>query len=265
MNPSKTCRCFPRGAIGILAAVMVLAAGTSVARADITITDWDLITLAFDYTGHYAQAENYTVTLPLPPSPQSVSIGSSSAKTTAKTTYDFSITGDSATFGFLFDHARAGAAGAEAYSWGYLEFSVDQELPYTITGAYAMTGGNRIGLAAVLTDFSTGSTFFSNSQESRYKATEVFHVGGTGGDYGNDLSGNQSGTLLANHTYWFLYSADITNLGAADSGASALGDLTLWINTQPIPVPGAALLGVIGLAAVGWWQKSRGRSARSAS
>jgi hypothetical protein len=242
---------------------MVLAAGPSVARADITIAYWDLITLAYDYPEHFSQAENYTVTLPLPPSPQSVSIGSSSAKTT----YDFSITGDSATFGFLFDHARAGAAGAAAYSLGDLWFTVgqDQNLPYTITGAYAMTGGNRIGLAAVLTDLGTGSTFFSNSQESRITANEAFHVGGTDGDYGNVLLGNQSGTLVAGHTYSFLYSADITNLGAADSGASALGDLTLWVNTQPIPVPGAALLGVIGLAAVGWWQKSRGRSARSAS
>ncbi|MEE8169673.1 MAG: hypothetical protein V3T70_03920, partial [Phycisphaerae bacterium] len=167
-----------------------------------------------------------------------------SAGTTATTIYDFTAAG---LCNIAFDHDRSGLLCSDAESFGNFEFSFDVDVSYSISGTYALTGGNTIGLNAKLTDLGANLgdsgddvVLFNNIQRSQSTPGEAFVLGEEGGDIlgGQTLAGSLTGTLSAGGTYRFEYAAFVFNFaGSCQSDGGAAGDGSMTLDLQPLVLP----------------------------
>lgn len=153
-----------------------------------------------------------------------------------------------------------------ASSMGSIFFSVTQETTYALDGFYSVVDrglGNEANFAVNLTDLTTSTGLFENTQFSKRAHNTIFGsfnlaLGQTGGDALNTLSGSQTGTLVVGHEYRFGYEAHIFSnrlMGGDNGNAFASGDVLLTltdVDPAPVPLPtavwgGFVLLGGLGL------------------
>jgi hypothetical protein len=183
-------------------------------------------------------------------------------------------------FYFTFDHSRSDGIGNSASSQGQILFSVDEDVQYTASGAYAATepDGRRIYLSGGLGSQTTQSTLFKSSQSSEMTPNESFELGLIEGDDESSREGSLTGTLIADQEYVFSYSAwiQLDSVGVPvdilyenRSSATASGNLSLVFSAVPEPGASAlhltALLGLIGLRRVHTWNsRTRDRGSRPA-
>lgn len=251
-----------RGIRAALVVAVVVGIGGSVAWADIEITSWSLTTEVFDDSG-YAALVNTSLEVPVDEQDMETL-----DLTKAKTTYAFSglsglpLSGDTVTFDLTMVHERAGIPGGStmAGSSGFIWFTVTgaQDMQYDISGAYTMPSGNgAVSLKADLAEIGTG-TLFASWQRSDFPGPDptdqTFVLGGTEGKIKNVSSGNSAGILKAGELYYFSYGSLLEDY-TTGLPASASGNITLSIT--PVPVPGAAILGMIGISMVGAYTRKR--------
>jgi len=231
-----------------LVMVIVLGVGGSGARADIDVDSWYLRTRA--RAGANPWGEILDTSFVSSQNVSSVPLGS-----TATTTYNF-LNGSTATFNITMDHKRTTPFRSFGDSYGVIDFTVHEDMLYDISGWYELTGDKRLYLYTYLYEPAASSYLFRSLQESWYTSGESFVPGETGGDYANLLSGAPNGTLLAEHSYRFYYHYLVHAYpNAAAESATATGQITLSLN--PVPVPGAAILGMIGIGMVGAYTRKR--------
>ncbi len=215
----------------------------SQASAAVTVPSWSL-TVSTQGGGPPDSDTLSTVSLPF-----SQSHTATSGATTAQTAYDFSVSGDDALFDFDVDHDRAEPPGTQTLSTGDLFFDTTDDVLYTLSGDFAMLGEGEILLEVILHDLTLAGDVFNNKQESLDTEDEAFVLGGTGGDTTNVLSGSLAGTLLGGHSFQLSYTYRLRNPAQADDPgppATAIGNLTLELEPEPIPEPAT-----LGLAALG--------------
>ncbi|MCZ6653909.1 MAG: hypothetical protein O7D91_12895 [Planctomycetota bacterium] len=222
----------------ILAVLMVAAS----VKADVTVTSWTLDTVAREGDDPYVTASEVAPPVVLPFNVVSTATDGASESTS---TYDFNVVGDCGSFDFAFDHVRAGDGYSIAFASGsVLRFSVseDADLCYSFAGDYEMMGSGKIGMYVFLRDLNEGFDPFllSNQQISNNTPNESFTLGETGGDdkETNMLIGSLAGNLTAGHDFvlGYTYQLHIPS-DQTDSGASAVGSLTLNIAPCPPPSP----------------------------
>lgn len=92
-------------------------------------------------------------------------------------------------------HQIGGASGAD--SLGTVYFTIDEAVPYEISGLYSMEGpwAAETYLQFWLVDLTDGVTVFNNLQRSRSTLNESFVLGEEGGDWENTLEGALAGSL----------------------------------------------------------------------
>lgn len=221
----------------------------------VTVNDWELTASADAGDSHLVSSpvliQDTAVDLPFKETRTATDDPS-----TGETKYDFSVGLNTALFQIDFDHVRggidnygiAGSGDSNAASYGTIDFTAADTLPYSITGRYALTGSKLIRFRGKLVDTTTAQVLFENWQSSGHTSDEIFVVGETGGDqpfgpnypaYFDVLTGSQNGTLIAGHTYQFTYEASIQTT-VADSfpspniaEASATGFFSLAIGGIP--------------------------------
>lgn len=173
---------------------------------------------------------------------------------------DYSGFGDQVTISYRVEQKRSGGIGD--YAQGFvntLGFTVATNASYELSGSYAVkdvTTAGRLSFSAYLNDVTAASGFIALSQQSSYNTVdESFTLGANGGDNYNGNIGSLTGSLIAGHSYKFLFSALTQANPDADGGATAFGNVMLKIGGgAPVPDSGATfmLLGasVMGLAAL---------------
>jgi len=165
-----------------------------------------------------------------------------SGNSSAQSIYDFSsdLIGDQwAIFDFDFSHTRDGESYSYARSTGFVNFSLSAETNYLFSGSNQLSGPPFNKIWIVIAD--SGWT-------TRYVDISLY---ATTDDELLDL-GTVTDTLPAG-SYAFLYDYWLESdpMGTTDV-ASATGTLTFQLGDPAIvPVPGAVLLGLFGLGAVG--------------
>ena len=140
-----------------------------------------------------------------------------------------------------------------------MEFTVDANTTYNLSGAYGATDVSTAGyvyLHSYLIDVTAFDNLFYHYQESRNTLNENFVLGGYGGDYFNVLIGSLTGSLIAGHQYQWYYEAYTQAYPDPDVGATATGYFQLDIgggSSSSVPDGGSTLmllcLTVISLAA----------------
>jgi len=126
--------------------------------------------------------------------------------------------------------------------FGGMDFTVDADSTYTISGQHALTGSQRVTAQVYFTDLTANTTLFSDYQYSEYTTDEVLVLGQLTGEY-NDLSGAATGPLIAGHQYSLSFNYMIVNPLGTDTGASSVGNINVAIS----PEPTSALLLALGL------------------
>lgn len=233
----------------LAATVLILALGGA-AKADINITQWDLRQHVREGTG---LGEDWIlhseVTLPVFEFEHTAThLGSTS---TGTYTFDVDATGNAATFAFTMEQTRALPHFSFASSFGFIWFDLTEDVFYNLDGLYALTGLPDTILHVRLMDLA-GGTVFRNRQGTVTGTSppgEDLILGELGGAPAINpiLIGDLSGMLLAGHSYRLEYHYVLTeNNFDRTSGSSTSGVLNFGLS--PIPAPGAALLGIIGLA-----------------
>lgn len=177
---------------------------------------------------------------------------------------DYTGIGNEATFSNTLEQQRTGnmydySQGKE----GSMKFTADATVSYEFSGLYRVTDvdvdkpGNVV-LYSYLYDLTKREYSYRSDQRSSATANESFVMGGTGGDASNIFAGSLSGTLEAGHQYtwyWYIFTQASAD---TDSGASAVGNITMKIGggapSTGVPDSGTtvALLGLAlgGLALV---------------
>jgi hypothetical protein len=211
----------------------------------------DLLTRGNDKVDARVEEHVYPVGLSYAYTSTSIDGGASSQSTYGHSNDGFDIT---------FNHSRTGTKFAEGRSWGYIYFSVDQNVSYSAAGAYSAVdpSGLLINLTGWLYDLDTGSYVFKSAQVSSATPNESFVLGGAGGDgAGNVVQvGSLTGMLLAGHEYQFWYDAYIQAWPSSGTAATSLGSISLDFTAIPEPSTGLLFgLGLIGMAAT----RGRGR------
>lgn len=210
----------------MIAIVMMLPATAAV--ASVTMDSWSLRTYALRSSG--SETVNTTVSLPLNQTDTRNDGGPTGS--TSATTYNFEVSGDQATFDFLFNHTRAAVNFASAESTGEIVFTTTNTLQYNLSGAYAMLGNEWLEMEVELFDVTANSVLFFNRQFSDATANESFTLGQLGGDDTNNLAGSLSGTLPAGHQIKLRYEFLLFRFFSAGSTATATGSMSLVIGAD---------------------------------
>lgn len=150
------------------------------------------------------------------------------------------------------DHARGtfGSTNTASRHTIPIEFSVNQDTPYSLSGFYNLAGENRITLYAQLVDASAGNAvLFRNQQHSTNTPGQAFTLGEIEGDGGGFpstqfLSGSLNGTLLAGHHYKLEYNFLIQRTTTTAGSATASGQLLLQI-PEPASLTLVAIAGLL--------------------
>lgn len=129
-------------------------------------------------------------------------------------------------------------------AFGSLNFTVDQDSYYSLSGEHALTGGQRVSMQVIFDDVTTGVRCFRNYQYSENSLNEVLTLGQPTGEHA-ELTGDIIGPLVAGHRYSLSFNYQIANPLGADGGASSVGNLYVTL----CPEPGSALLLVLGALA----------------
>jgi hypothetical protein len=200
----------------------------------------ELLTRGNDRVGARVDEFVYPTALSYSYTSTSVDGGSSS-----QSVYDLS---DSA-FNITFDQSRTTAEFSEGRSWGYIYFTVDQDVYYSAAGAYSAIDpdGLLLSQTAWLSDVGTGFDVFKFSQGSDSTPNESFLLGAAGGDSSNVGLGSLSGTLTAGHDYRFWYDSYVS-AWPSSSWTNATSSGYVSLSFTPIPEPSSALLVSLGLS-----------------
>lgn len=165
------------------------------------------------------------------------------------TEYDLSNDG----FLITMDHIRTGISGGASQSSGEVRFGVDQDTAYSASGSYSAfdTDGHNIRLTVHLRDYTLLPSpyfLFQSHQQSLSTPNESFILGETDGDFTNGMNGDLTGTLIAGHSYGFIYNLYIRSSSPISSTVSATGFIDLSFSAIPEPSTGLLLtLGLLGL------------------
>jgi hypothetical protein len=145
------------------------------------------------------------------------------------------------------DHSHT-FGGASAISSGAIYFTINQNVEYSIEGAYTFQSGDahEMELRTTLVALDGSGTLFENEQHSS-TASETFRLGEIRGNRDNVLSGSLTGALNANTPYRWTYWASTYNPSPSAQPGNASGFTTLTF----VPEPSTALLLAMGLAALG--------------
>ena len=143
-----------------------------------------------------------------------------------------------------------------------IQFTIDEDTPYALSGFYNLAGLDAVQLECKLTDTTASQVLFNNKQRSNNTPNQHFTLGELEGDYAPTtyLSGDLTGMLTGGHTYKLAYHFFIMHRGSNQS-AGADGQIRLQIGSA-IPEPstlasvgGLLVTGLIG----GWWSRRRSR------
>jgi hypothetical protein len=154
---------------------------------------------------------------------------STSSDSPASSESDYNLSNDS--FGITFDHVRGGKFSSVGFaqSYGFIYFSVDQDIIYSATGSYAAVDHRvgRIFLTASLFDSTLDSFMFESLQESNSTLNESFTLGLVEGDSLNTDTGSLTGTLIAGHDYAFFYQGHTQSLVSDQPGLGGVTTVVL--------------------------------------
>jgi len=230
-------------------ACLSLAVSIADAQAEITInSNW--VTVTASYNPYFDEKNFQGTTIPA-----SATVSAVAGSNSNDDTINWSFSGGQTILSYDMNHRRTG----NQYSFvrtenTRLEFTADSDEPYQITGYYNIAHVGRNGIASLqvrLIDQTDGVDRFWNWQTSVSTKNEQFVVGGKGGDSTNVLQGSLTGNLIAGHVYNFYFKCVTSAYPATDSGASALGNITLTIGTVPEPST-LMLLGIGAISLLGY-------------
>jgi hypothetical protein len=167
------------------------------------------------------------------------------------TTSVLSAVGDTANFLGTFDQTRPAGFSADL-SQGVVQaqFTTSIDVNYVASGTYSATGAGVSRLASTLYDYTAGSYVFISLQANQNTPTS-FTLGGSAGNFQNQLVGSMTGILPGGHTYSWLAQTD-TQATEDDGGATGSGSISLILGGN-IPEPTALMLAgitALGLAGV---------------
>lgn len=155
-----------------------------------------------------------------------------------------------------FVQSRPGDINSYSYGSVSANFTTDVDVPYTAGGSYSNSGGYT-QLFASLYDFTADDFLFYMNQESYITGgPAAFTLGGTTGDYYNNL-GSLTGTLLAGHAYGWYAQASTQALFGADNGAEAGGNVSLTLAATVVPEFSSVIvwsLVALMIGGVCWWR-----------
>jgi hypothetical protein len=167
---------------------------------------------------------------------------------------DYTGSGDNVTLLNTLSQKRSGVFGNYSQVEGAsLFFTVATNASYSLSGAFSsvdVTTAGYVFIQSFLRDQTTSATLYNNDQYSKNTLNESFVLGGSGGDWGNDISGSLTGSLTAGHQYAWYYYAATQAYPDADGGATATGFFRLDIGggapSHTVP-DGSTTLAMFGL------------------
>lgn len=152
----------------------------------------------------------------------------------------------------IVEHSRASSAGGQpafADTTMNINFSVDQDVRYVLSGRYDALGGDSDKmdqLGEVRLAQGASETLFRNLQRTTDSSVASFVLGEEEGDAVNYLTGSLTGTLTAGTTYFFGASAFTQGFPPTESGSA-----TGYVRLQLIPEPATGIMLAFGLVALG--------------
>jgi len=166
------------------------------------------------------------------------------------TTTEASKDGDTATANWSMSHDRLDAAflhvvsglnNSAAIARALLFFRVDQDVTYSFSGNYDMTGAARqTTLRVDLTDMGSNTPVYSEFHYSTSTNGKSFELGTPGGDVLAALTGSRQGPRVAARRYRLLLSASLSGESTGQAFATGVMHMVL-------PEPGTGLLVMAGL------------------
>jgi hypothetical protein len=165
------------------------------------------------------------------------------------TTSALSASGDTASFGATFDQSRPAGLGADL-AQGVVQafFSTTIDVSYQATGTYDASGAGVSRLASTLYDYTVGDYVFISLQANQ-DTTTSFTLGGTAGNFQNQLVGSMTGTLPGGHNFAWLAQTD-TQATSDDGGATGSGSISLILGGGVVPEPSALVLAALAVSAI---------------
>jgi len=218
LDRNERFRLILRGALCFLGCLAAFNC-TSLARAAVTITAGYNQVEAYRGSDGLTDSHNASITAAPQMSAVSAVVGASSSITT----YSSLDAGGQANFEWAFTQTRDGSYVSYGDSYGHIYFNVDVDSSYSVSGLSELVGDERLYQYVTLRDTTTAIYFLHSYNESLMTPNDTLRVGQPDGDYGNNLSGSTTGTLLAGHSYDLFYDYFIQTLPRADAGASASG------------------------------------------
>jgi hypothetical protein len=213
--------------LGSCTVLLMLLLGLGRAEASVTLLN------GYNYTRVYDVANNL---YPSDTPPDDLAIPYS-LDVVASTDTGHAITHVSRTqssFDYEFDHVRPTSQSSYVESYGYSQFTVDQDTPYAVSGNYNLTGSEGVYFFAYLWDSSTGDKLY-DYHYSNDTANATFTLGSPVDSENYYSVGSLTGLLEAGHTYGFSYTAFIQANTTGDTTASAVGSISLAFGSVPEP------------------------------
>ncbi len=209
--------------------------------ADLDVTDWELVTIASDADGPFNYQSDTSAVTPFTPT-HVVTAGS---QIRAETRYNI-VDGAAPTLRLEYDHALvdSGLSDLADHVTQSLRFTATSDMPFVFRGEYRQNGTSRSHMQVSLYDRDDGVFLFQSTQNSVAGIDKHYILGGSNGDNGNLFTGSLSGSLIPGHRYEIFTNYFIQNSTHNGATVSANGFWEMEFN--PVPSPGAALLGLLG-------------------